>query len=115
MSGFRAFLLRGNLVELAVAFIMGAAFGDVVKTFVALLTSLFPASSVLHFDENTPSGAFYNSLVSFVSSRRSSTSWWSSPTPASRTGSSRCRSRHRRATLPRSRCSRRSGTRWRKD
>ena len=66
MSGFRAFLLRGNLVELAVAFIMGAAFGDVVKKFVALLTSLFPASSLLHFDENTPDGAFYNSLVSFV-------------------------------------------------
>lgn len=66
MSGFRAFLLRGNLIELAVAFIMGAAFGDVVKKFVALLTSLFPASSFLHFDDSTPSGAFYNSLIAFI-------------------------------------------------
>ena len=30
MSGFRAFILRGNLVELAVAFIMGVAFAAVV-------------------------------------------------------------------------------------
>jgi large conductance mechanosensitive channel len=66
MSGFRAFLLRGNLIELAVAFIIGAAFSSVVKSFVALMTSLLPASSWLHFDENTPSGAFYNSLISFV-------------------------------------------------
>ena len=33
MSGFKAFILRGNLVELAVAFIMGTAFALVVTTF----------------------------------------------------------------------------------
>jgi large conductance mechanosensitive channel len=33
MQGFKAFLLRGNLVELAVAFIMGTAFALVVTTF----------------------------------------------------------------------------------
>ncbi len=33
MSGFKAFVLRGNLVELAVAFVMGAAFATVVTTF----------------------------------------------------------------------------------
>ena len=33
MDGFKNFLLRGNLVELAVAFIMGVAFSSVVSTF----------------------------------------------------------------------------------
>ena len=33
MTGFKAFLLRGNLVELAVAFIMGVAFASVVTAF----------------------------------------------------------------------------------
>jgi len=35
MSGFRKFLLRGNLVELAVAFVVGAAFAELVKSLVA--------------------------------------------------------------------------------
>ena len=33
MSGFKKFLLRGNLVDLAVAFVMGAAFAGLVKDF----------------------------------------------------------------------------------
>jgi large conductance mechanosensitive channel len=33
LKGFKAFVLRGNLVELAVAFVVGAAFSAVVKTF----------------------------------------------------------------------------------
>lgn len=33
MSGFKKFLLRGNLVELAVAFVVGAAFAGLVKDF----------------------------------------------------------------------------------
>lgn len=33
IKGFRDFILRGNVVELAVAVIMGAAFGGVVKAF----------------------------------------------------------------------------------
>ena len=33
MKGFKDFVLRGNLVELAVAFIMAAAFAAVVTTF----------------------------------------------------------------------------------
>ena len=33
MQGFRDFLLKGNLVELAVAFIMATAFAAVVTTF----------------------------------------------------------------------------------
>lgn len=37
MKGFKEFLLKGNLIELAVAFIMGTAFAAVVKSFAALL------------------------------------------------------------------------------
>ena len=34
MSGFKKFLLRGNVVDLAVAVVIGAAFGAVVQAFV---------------------------------------------------------------------------------
>lgn len=34
MSGFKKFLLRGNVVELAVAVVLGTAFGAVVTAFV---------------------------------------------------------------------------------
>ena len=34
MKGFREFLLRGNLVDLAVAVVVGAAFGTVVQALV---------------------------------------------------------------------------------
>lgn len=37
MSGFKDFLMRGNLIELAVAFIIGAVFGDVTKSFTKLV------------------------------------------------------------------------------
>ena len=35
MDGFRRFLLRGNVVDLAVAVVVGAAFGALVTSFVA--------------------------------------------------------------------------------
>ena len=37
MDGFKKFLLRGNLVDMAVAFIMAASFATVVKTFTDVL------------------------------------------------------------------------------
>ncbi len=40
MSGFKTFILRGNLVELAVAFVMAAAFAAVVLATVDLLMGL---------------------------------------------------------------------------
>ena len=40
MSGFKAFLLRGNLVELAVAFIMGVVFAAVVEAFTQILLDI---------------------------------------------------------------------------
>jgi len=33
LSGFRAFLFRGNVVDLAVAVVIGGAFGAVVSAF----------------------------------------------------------------------------------
>jgi large conductance mechanosensitive channel len=40
MSGFKNFILRGNLIELAVAFIIGGAFATVVKAFTDLLVEV---------------------------------------------------------------------------
>ncbi len=67
MSGFKNFLLRGNLVEIAVAFIMAAAFGTVVTTFVAWLTAQLPESLDDVFTNKANSfGAFMNALIAFV-------------------------------------------------
>ena len=42
LKGFRDFLLRGNVVDLAVAFVIGAAFAAIVGSFVTnILTPLF--------------------------------------------------------------------------
>ena len=35
LSGFKKFLMRGNVVDLAVAVVMGAAFGAIVKSLVS--------------------------------------------------------------------------------
>ena len=40
MKGFKNFLLRGNLIELAVAFIMAAAFGAVVTSFTQVIMDI---------------------------------------------------------------------------
>jgi large conductance mechanosensitive channel len=66
MSGFKNFLLRGNLIEIAVAFIMAAAFASVVTTFVAWLTSLLPKAAAEAFDSSTEGGAFGNAVIAFV-------------------------------------------------
>lgn len=67
MSGFKNFLLRGNLVDLAVAVIIGTAFGSVVTAFTAWLTGNLPGI------EDTFKGAeegdfafFMNALIAFV-------------------------------------------------
>ena len=67
MSGFKQFVLRGNLVDLAVAVIIGVAFGTVVTTFVAWLTAQMPesASEVFGNKENS-FGAFLNAIVAFL-------------------------------------------------
>jgi large conductance mechanosensitive channel len=71
MSGFKKFVLRGNLVEIAVAFVMAAAFGVVVKAFVDVLLSLIgkifgkPDFSSIQ-PGGVPIGAFITALVVFI-------------------------------------------------
>ncbi len=76
LSGFKQFLLRGNVVDLAVGVVVGAAFGTVVSGFVKdLLTPLIaavagkPDFSALQFTVNGSKfliGDFVNAVVSFV-------------------------------------------------
>ena len=73
---FKQFLLRGNVIDLAVAVVIGAAFGAVVTALVEdLVTPLIaaiggqPDFSGLDFTINKSRflyGAFLNSLISFV-------------------------------------------------
>ena len=65
MTGFRNFLLRGNLIELAVAFIMGGAFASVVTAFTAWIMSVIPGVDEA-FDPDKLSGAFLNALLAFI-------------------------------------------------
>ncbi len=76
LSEFRAFLLRGNLVELAVAVVIGVAFNAVVTALVAdIVTPIIGAIggkhdfSSLRFTVNGSAflyGDFLNRLISFV-------------------------------------------------
>jgi large conductance mechanosensitive channel len=67
MSGFKAFILKGNLVDLAVAVIIGTAFGKVVASFVSWLTAQMPDSAAKVFKDTPNSfGAFLNAVVAFV-------------------------------------------------
>ena len=73
---FKAFLMRGNVVDLAVAVAMGAALVAVVNSLVAdIITPIIaaiggkPDFSDLHFTINDSQfryGSFINSIVSFV-------------------------------------------------
>jgi len=76
MKGFKQFLLRGNVVDLAVAVVIGAAFGAVITALVKdLITPLIaaiagkPDFSALVFEVNGSKllvGDFINALVSFL-------------------------------------------------
>ncbi len=76
MSGFKKFLLRGNVVDLAVAVVIGAAFGAVVQALVKdLITPIIaalggqPDFSAWYFTVNGSKfliGDFMNSLVAFL-------------------------------------------------
>lgn len=67
MTGFKNFILRGNLVDLAVAVIVGTAFGAVVATFTQWLTSLLPESADDIFSNQPNSfGAFLNAVIAFL-------------------------------------------------
>lgn len=76
LKGFKEFISRGNVVDLAIAVVIGAAFGAVVASFVAdLLTPLIAAIfgqqdfSRLSFTVNGSRfmyGNFINAVVSFL-------------------------------------------------
>jgi large conductance mechanosensitive channel len=76
LKGFKEFILRGNAVDLAVAVVIGAAFGAVVTALVAdIITPLIaaiggkPDFSKLSFHINGSTflyGAFFNAIISFV-------------------------------------------------
>ena len=76
IKGFKDFLLRGNVIDLAVAVVIATAFGAVVAAFVAdLITPLIAAIggnqdfSTLKFEINDSQflyGSFINALLSFV-------------------------------------------------
>jgi large conductance mechanosensitive channel len=75
-GGFKEFLLRGNVVDLAVGVVIGAAFGGVVSAFTKdLLTPLIaavvakPDFSAIQFTINGSKfmvGDFTNAVVSFL-------------------------------------------------
>jgi large conductance mechanosensitive channel len=76
LKGFKQFMLRGNVLDLAVAVVIGSAFGKVVTAMVGdLLNPLIaaiagkPDFSALKFTVNGSAfkfGEFLNALVSFL-------------------------------------------------
>ncbi|MGB9205974.1 MAG: large conductance mechanosensitive channel protein MscL [Terriglobales bacterium] len=76
LSGFKQFILRGNVVDMAVGVVIGAAFGGVVKAltddllmpFIAAIVGK-PDFSAIHFTIHGtpfPVGLFINAVVSFL-------------------------------------------------
>src|SRR6266436_783598 len=75
LSGFKAFILRGNVVDLAVGVVIGAAFGAVVTALVEdIITPLVAIPGKANFARLTFSingsefhyGHFLNATISFV-------------------------------------------------
>ena len=76
LKGFRQFMLRGNVIDLAVAVVIGGAFGavvtamvkDVLTPFIAVIVGKPDFSSIV-FELNGSKvlvGDFLNALISFV-------------------------------------------------
>jgi large conductance mechanosensitive channel len=76
LTEFKQFILRGNVIDLAVAVVIGAAFGAIVTSLVEnIITPLIgalggqPDFSGLSFELNNSEiryGAFLNALISFL-------------------------------------------------
>ena len=76
MKGFKQFIMRGNVLDLAVAVVIGGAFGAVVTALVKdLVTPLIaaivgkPDFSAIQFEVNSSRfliGDFINAVVSFL-------------------------------------------------
>jgi large conductance mechanosensitive channel len=77
MSGFRKFLLRGNLIDLAVAVVIGVAFNAVVQALVTdiigpLIAAIVGQPSFGHLSftihhSKFPYGLLINALITFLS------------------------------------------------
>jgi large conductance mechanosensitive channel len=75
LTGFREFIMRGNVVDLAVAVVIGAAFGALITSFVGdVLTPLLGVFGLPNFEDLTVTvgeavvryGAFLNALITFL-------------------------------------------------
>ena len=72
LKDLKAFLLRGNIVDLAVAVVIGAAFGAIVTSFVndiitpLILNPALEAAHVKNIAELTWNGVAYGSFLSAV-------------------------------------------------
>jgi large conductance mechanosensitive channel len=76
LKAFKAFLLRGNVVDLAVAVVIGAAFGMVVQALVKdLITPILAIPGKTHFSDLSFTirdsaflyGDFINVVIAFIS------------------------------------------------
>jgi large conductance mechanosensitive channel len=74
-SGFRDFIMRGNVVELAVAVVIGVAFGALITSFVTdVLTPLLGLLGLPNFENLSVTvgeaevryGLFLNALIAFL-------------------------------------------------
>lgn len=74
-TGFREFIMRGNVIDLAVAVVIGAAFGTVITSFVAdILTPLlgligipdFSTAAITVGQAEVRYGLFLNALLAFL-------------------------------------------------
>ncbi|MFA6300604.1 MAG: MscL family protein [Nocardioides sp.] len=73
MTGFKNFILRGNLVDLAVAVIIGTAFAAVVTAFTGMVLSAIAkmmGGKQPNFDDYAPGnvevGPFLTALIAFL-------------------------------------------------
>ena len=76
LTGFKTFIMRGNIVELAVAFVIGVAFAAVVNALVTdlvtpIIASIFgkPSFENLSFTINNSHflyGDFINAVINFI-------------------------------------------------
>ena len=73
LKGFKDFILRGNVLDLAVAFIMGAAFNEVVKALVnsVLMPAISMVVGVQNYDNflafgDIKVGVFLTTVVNFL-------------------------------------------------
>jgi large conductance mechanosensitive channel len=71
MSGFKKFLMQGNLVQLAVAFIIGTAFATVVTAFTQIILDIIgKIGGRPNFSGYAPGGVhvgtFLTALIAFI-------------------------------------------------